>query len=97
MGNTREVETRVTCLCDDQMMMRLVSYLLVLAAALACFGLVADAQQGGYTVESVRVQVFFIMLVVSVGVARRTTLQLTSQLHFCRECKHCLIICVVLV
>ena len=63
MGNTREVETRVTCLCDDQMMMRLVSYLLVLAAALACFGLVADAQQGGYTVESVRVQVFFIMLV----------------------------------
>ena len=52
------VETRVTCLCDDQMMMRLVSYLLMLAAALACFGLVADAQQGGYTVESVRVQVF---------------------------------------
>ena len=46
--------------CDDQMMMRLVFYLLVLAAALACFGLVADAQEGGYTVESVRVQVFFI-------------------------------------
>ena len=97
MGNTREVETRVTCLCDDQMMMRLVCYLLVLAAALACFGLVADAQQGGYTVESVRVQVFFIMLVVSVGTARRAILQLTSQLHFYRECKHCLIICVVLV
>ena len=63
--------------------MRLVFYLLVLAAALACFGLVADAQQGGYTVESVRVQVlFFIMLVASVGAARRTTLQLTSNFIF---------------
>ena len=57
LGKARSQKSRnSSCLCDDQMMTPVVSYLLVLAAALVCFGPGTNAQQGEYTAESVGIQ-----------------------------------------